>query len=147
MTKSASGAAPRAIAARALNTMLTQGRNLDSALAEAGLDSLGERDRSLASALAYGAVRNHLRNQRIIDQLVARPFKRKDSVIAALISVGMYALTESRRPDYAVVSATVAAAPELGRPQMKGVVNALLRRFLRERDELLANANQNDEAR
>jgi len=147
MTKSARGAAPRAIAARALDLMLSRGRNLDRALAEAGLDSLGARDRSLANALAYGAVRNQLRNQRIIDQLVARPFRRRDSVIAALISVGLFALTESRRPDYAIVSATVAAAPELGRPQMKGLVNALLRRFLRERDELLAHANQYDEAR
>ena len=96
------------VAARALDTMLSQGRNLDSSLAEAGLESLGERDRSLATALAYGAVRNHLRNKSIIDQLVARPFRRRDSVIVALISVGFYALTESRRPDYAIVSATVA---------------------------------------
>jgi len=147
MTKSASGAAARAVAARALDTVLNQGRNLDSALAVAGLDSLGERDRPLASALAYGAVRNHLRNQRIIEQLVARPFRRRDSVINSLISVGMFALTESRRPDYAIVSATVAAAAELGRPQLKGVVNALLRRYLRERDELLATANTNEEAR
>jgi 16S rRNA (cytosine967-C5)-methyltransferase len=146
MTKSASGAAPRVIAARALDTMLSQGRNLDGSLAEAGLESLGERDRSLATALAYGAVRTHLRNKSIIDQLVARPFRRRDSVIVALISVGFYALTESRRPDYAIVSATVAAAAELGRPQLKGVVNALLRRFLRERDELVQAANTNAEA-
>jgi len=147
MSKSASGAAPRVIAARALDAVLSHGRNLDSGLAEAGLDSLGERDRSLASALAYGAVRTHYRNQCIIDQLVARPFRRRDSVVNALISVGLFALTESRRPDYAIVSATVAAASELGRPQMKGVVNALLRRFLRERDDLIAIAEKNDEAR
>jgi 16S rRNA (cytosine967-C5)-methyltransferase len=147
MTKAASGAAPRAIAARALDLVLSRGRNLDSALAEAGLDSLSERDRPLASALAYGAARTHLRNQHIINQLAARPFRRRDSVIVALISVGLFALNESRRPDYAIVSATVAAAHELGRPQLKGVVNALLRRFLRERDELLVQANQSEEAR
>jgi 16S rRNA (cytosine967-C5)-methyltransferase len=146
MTNFSSGAAPRVIAARALDLVLSRGRNLDSALAEAGLDSLRERDRSLASALAYGATRTHLRNQHIINQLAARPFRRRDSVIVALISVGLFALTESRRPDYAIVSATVAAAPELGRAQMKGVVNALLRRFLRERDELLAQAAQSEEA-
>jgi len=147
MNNSSRGSAPRAVAARALDAVLSDGRNLDIALAEAGLDALDSRDRPLASALAYGAVRTHLRNACIIDQLVARPFRRRDSVIVALISVGLFALTESQRPDYAIVSATVAAAPELGRPQMTGVVNALLRRFLREREELLANANTNDEAR
>jgi len=126
--------------------VLTQGRNLDQALIEAGIEGLDDRDRSLAAALAYGAVRTHLRNQRIIELLVDRPFRSKDSVIVALISVGLFALTDSRRPDYAVVSATVAAAPKVGRAGLKGVVNALLRRFLRERDELLARAEEDTEA-
>jgi 16S rRNA (cytosine967-C5)-methyltransferase len=146
MTKSARGAAPRVVAAQALNTVLNQGRNLDSALADAGLEAMSGRDRPLARALAYGAARTHLRNACVIEQLVDRPFRRRDNVIVALISVGLFALTESRRPDYAVVSATVDAAVGLGRPQMKGVVNALLRRFLRERDALIARANANEEA-
>ena len=50
--------------------------------------------------------------------------------------MGLFALTESQRPDYAVVSATVSAVDELGRKHMRGLVNALLRRFLRERDAL-----------
>jgi 16S rRNA (cytosine967-C5)-methyltransferase len=147
MTIAATGAKPRAVAALALDAVLSRGNNLQDALAAAGLNELQPRDRSFATALAFGAVRTHLRNQYLVSLLADRPFRRRDSVILALLSVGLYALTESRRPDYATVSATVDAAAELGRRQMKGVVNALLRRFLRERDTLLARVNDDEEAR
>jgi 16S rRNA (cytosine967-C5)-methyltransferase len=143
MSDADSGALPRAVAARALDQVLTHGRNLDSALADSGLNSLSDRDRPLAGALAYGAVRTHLRNSYIIDALVDRSFRNRDSVVVALLSVGLFALLESRRPDYAVVSATVGAATKVGKPKMKGVVNAILRRFLRERDELMPKVEQN----
>ena len=67
MTDNAIGALPRAIAARALDAVLTGGRNLPDGLAAAGLNELPPRDRSLASALAFGATRTHLRNRYIID--------------------------------------------------------------------------------
>jgi 16S rRNA (cytosine967-C5)-methyltransferase len=146
MTRPRTGSMPRAVAALAVDAVISGGRNLDRALENAGIDTLDERDRPLASALAYGAVRNHLSNQRIIDSLTDRPFRKRDHIIVALISVGLYALTESRRPDYAVVSATVDAATRLKRPQLKGVVNALLRRFLREREALLTAAESSPES-
>ena len=87
MSDADSGALPRAVAARALDQVLTHGRNLDSALADSGLNSLSDRDRPLAGALAYGAVRTHLRNSYIIDALVDRSFRNRDSVVVALLSV------------------------------------------------------------
>jgi len=147
MSDTSSGAIPRAIAARAVDAVVAGGRNLDLALAEAGISSVGELDRALATALAYGTLRTHLRNQYLISVLANRPFKRRDSTVVALISVGLFALTESRRPDYAVVSATVSATAKLGKAPMKGVVNALLRRFLRERETLLADADKQLESR
>ena len=81
MMLAATGALPRVIAARALDEVLTGGRNLSDALAAAGLHELEARDRSFASALAFGATRTHLRNQYIISLLVERPFRRRDSVI------------------------------------------------------------------
>jgi 16S rRNA (cytosine967-C5)-methyltransferase len=146
MSQPDKGAAARAVAARALDGVIAQGRNLDDSLLAGGVDKLPTRDQPLARSLAYGAVRFHLRNARVIQALVDRPFRNRDSLIVALISVGLFALTKSRQPDYAVVSASVAAAAVLGKPRMKGVVNALLRRFLRERDELLAQADTHEDA-
>ena len=134
MKPSDSGAKSRAAAARIVNDVIHHGRSLDQVFS---LSSFDDRDQALIRALTYGTLRTYLRNKCLIDQLLAKPLKKKDSIIYALLSVGLFALTDSKRPDYAVVSATVSAADSLGRKHMRGMVNAVLRRFLRERDELL----------
>jgi 16S rRNA (cytosine967-C5)-methyltransferase len=144
---SASGAMPRAFAARAVDAVLKKGRTLDVVLAELNLEGLDPRDQALIRALTYGTLRTHLRNRKLIALLLAKPIRNKDSVIAALISVGLFALIESKRPDYAVVSATVDAVSKLERSSMRGLVNAVLRRFLRERDALLVAVSADTEAR
>ena len=147
MNSLGAGALPRALAARAVDAVLRQGRNLDAALAVEKISALVDRDRSLVHALAYGTLRTHLRNAALINLLLEKPLKKKDSVIDALISVGLFALLESTQPDYAVVSANVSAADELGRPALRGLVNAVLRRFLRERDALLERVSESIEVR
>ena len=147
MSSLGAGALPRALAARAVDAVLRQGRNLDAALAVEKISALVDRDRSLVHALAYGTLRTHLRNAALINLLLEKPLKKKDSVIDALISVGLFALLESTQPDYAVVSANVSAADELGRPALRGLVNAVLRRFLRERDALLERVSESIEVR
>ncbi len=147
MNSLGAGALPRALAARAVDAVLRQGRNLDAALAVEKIGALVDRDRSLVHALAYGTLRTHLRNAALINLLLKKPLKKKDSVIDALLSVGLFALLESTQPDYAVVSANVSAADELGRPALRGLVNAVLRRFLRERDALLERVSESIEVR
>ncbi len=147
MSSESSGAATRAMAARCVDYVLADGMSLDSAFAAADLHTLDERAQSFVKALAYGAVRTHFRNAALLELLLDKPIKAKDSVIYALLSVGLFALQESRRPDYAVVSATVSAVDKLGRKRMRGFINAILRRFLRERDSLLAQLDQDEQAR
>jgi 16S rRNA (cytosine967-C5)-methyltransferase len=52
-----------------------------------------------------------------------------------------------RMPEYAVVAACVDAARLLGQPRHAGMVNAVLRRFLRERAELLEHADREEVSR
>jgi len=96
--------------------------------------------------LASVLVRTCLRNEALLALLIDKPIRAKDSVIEALLAVGLFALLESHRPDYAVVSATVSACKKLGRPGLRGLVNGVLRRFLRERDELLQKIAADPEA-
>lgn len=138
------GAQSRALAARAVDAVISDGHTLDDALAEFIPESLEARDAALVRALAYGTLRTHLRNRALLAALLSKPLKRKDSIVEALLSVGLFALTESQRPDYAVVSATVSAADSLGRKHMRGLINAILRRFLRERDELLTGISETE---
>ena len=108
--------------------------SLESALQQS--ESPSGRDASLLRALCFGALRWHHRLQWQADQLLTRPLKRRDAELAALIRVGLYQLQWLRIPDHAAVAATVGAAESLGKASAKGLVNAVLRRFLREDEEL-----------
>ena len=54
----------------------------------------------------------------------------------ALVAVALYQLDHTRAPPFAVVDHAVDAAATLARPAAKALVNALLRRYLREREAL-----------
>jgi 16S rRNA (cytosine967-C5)-methyltransferase len=137
MSKPANGADTRALAARAVDAVISHGTSLDKVFSGTDFEALTDRDQSLVRALVYGTVRTQLRNAALLKLLTEKPLKKKDSIIGALISVGLFALQDSPQPDYAVVSATVSATEKLRRPRLRGMVNAVLRRFLREQDELM----------
>jgi 16S rRNA (cytosine967-C5)-methyltransferase len=150
MTKnpqSGEGAATRAAAARAVDCVLRQGMTLDRAFELVLSYARTERDASQLKAFAFGALRWHVVHQLIIGELLDRPLRPRDSILEALLSVALYQLLRSRQPAYAVVSSTVAAARELQRPGAAGMINATLRRFLRERDEILDRVKVSDEGR
>ncbi len=129
------GGEPRAAAGRAVAAVARRGRSLDDALGRAAAALVGA-DRSLAAQLAYGTLRAWPRLDRWVDLLLARPLPERDMDVHDLLAVGLYQLEDTRVPDHAAVAATVEAVRLLGRHQYAGVVNACLRRWLRERDAL-----------
>jgi 16S rRNA (cytosine967-C5)-methyltransferase len=141
------GSRCRAEAARVLVAVAYQGKSLSAVLpdSQSRLDS--DRDRSLLAALCYGAIRWFPRLDLILQAMLERPMKTADNDIRTLLVVGLYQLEYSRIPAHAAVSATVGATRQLGKPWAKGLANALLRRFQRERDELLARATADEAAR
>jgi 16S rRNA (cytosine967-C5)-methyltransferase len=132
-----SGAEPRAAAGRAVAAVTRRGRSLDDAFA-AVLAGLAPPDRALAARLTYGTLRLYPRLDRWAALLLARPIPARDSEVHALLALGLYQLEETRVPPHAAVAATVEAVRALGRAQYAGLVNACLRRWLRERDALKA---------
>ena len=138
------GARVRAAAAEAVDAVVTRGRSLDDALAD-GTSRVAPEDRPTMRMLAFGALRHHWRLRAWIGRLVSRPLKRRDSVVGALLAVGLYQLCDTRIPDHAAVSLTVDATRALRRPKLAGLVNACLRRFRRE--NLAAQAADDDESR
>ena len=143
MSDSRRGAKLRAIAARTVDAVAAAGRSLDRALADAE-DAIAVDDRPLLRLLCYGALRHHWSLQTAIDQLLDRPLKARDSSINALLAVGLYQLGRTRIPDHAVVSQTVDAARFLRRPKLVPLVNAILRKALR--DRILDVRPSNEEA-
>lgn len=129
------GAETRACAARAVHAVLTQGRSLTDSLARFTTGG-AERDRALVQELSFGTLRILPRLAALAQRLVHRPLAPNDKDIEALILIGLYQLAETRVPDHAAVAATVSAARALGKPHTAGLVNAVLRRYLRERAAL-----------
>jgi len=140
------GAAARAAAARAVSAVCHHGRSLTDALAEARLPD-DPRDAALLRELAFGTLRLLPRLQALGAILLRHPPKPADRVLEALLYVGLYQLMATRIPAHAAVSATVAATRPLERPWASGLINASLRRFMRERDGLLARADTDPAAR
>ena len=140
MTKRAQGKLPqgvrvRAAAARALYAVRTDGRALTAVLSTvSGLED--PRDEALVQEISYGALRRLSRLEAFCELLLRQPFNAADRDVEALVLIGLYQLDAMRIPPHAVVSSTVDATRALGKPRTAGLVNAVLRRFLREHQVL-----------
>ncbi|MDX1507224.1 MAG: 16S rRNA (cytosine(967)-C(5))-methyltransferase RsmB, partial [Woeseiaceae bacterium] len=143
MSASRTAARVRATAAQVVDAVVSGGRSLDASLRERE-QNVAEADRALLRNLCFGSVRHHWRLAAWTSQLVDRPLKKKDSVVTALLHVGLYQLSGTRIPDHAVVSQTVEAARLLRRPKLAPLVNAVLRRFIR--DDMAARPPATPEA-
>lgn len=120
----------RLLAAEVINDV-TDGRSLDQVLPPTLETLYDSRDRAFVQALCYGVCRNYTRLDVLASMLLEKPMKAKDSDVHALILVGLYQLTEMRVPAHAAVAETVEAAKALKKVWARGLVNAVLRAYLR----------------
>jgi len=125
----------RAAAARVLARVIRHGTSLDSALPDA-LQKVALDDRALVSELCYGTLRWQPRLAALSVKLLHRPPRAKDSDVGALLLIGLYQLQHTRIPVHAAVAETVAGAGALGKRWAAAMLNAALRRYLRERETL-----------
>ena len=131
MSVNRNAARVRATAAEVVDAVVTGGRSLDASIRQHD-EKVAEGDRALFRNLCFGSIRHHWQLAEWASRLVDRPLKKRDSVITALLHVGLFQLSGTRIPDHAVVSQTVEAARLLRRPKLAPLLNAVLRRFIRE---------------
>lgn len=124
----------RAAAADVIGQVLG-GLSLNQAL-PARLAEVAERDRGLLQQLCYGTLRHGPRLQALLAQLLEKPLRDKDRDLQGLLLCGLYQLDNTRVPDHAAVAATVGATRAMKKHWAKGLTNAVLRRYLRERETL-----------
>ena len=130
------GAAVRAEVAKALGRVVFDGISLRVALAQSTPKFADPRDRALLSASLFEAARWWLRLDAALAELLEKPLPPKARDVRALLVLGLAQIDVLDMPDYAVVASCVDAARELGHANYAGLVNALLRRFGRERTAL-----------
>ncbi len=132
------------LAARAVQQVL-RGSTLPVALAGVGDTTLPPAVRGFVHELAYGTLRHWGTLQALFRMLSTRP--AGDPLLPPLVAVALYQLLHTRQPPFAVVDQAVQAAAVAVYPAVKSFVNALLRRFLREKDALLARLADDPAAR
>ena len=96
--------------------------------------TLSDADRGLLTALVYGVLEKKLTLDYIIDTLSDRSADKLDPDVRILLRMGLYQLRfMDRIPAHAALNETVALAPKRAR----GFVNALLRRYTRESENIV----------
>jgi 16S rRNA (cytosine967-C5)-methyltransferase len=128
-------ASARSLAAYAVARILREGVTLDAALQDA-LAAANPKLAPSVRSLSYGAVRGYYRHEAILGRLLSTPVKSLDCLVRALLSVALYELEDERTPEYAVVDAAVQTAKATDAVRASGLINAVLRRYLRERQSL-----------
>lgn len=129
------------IAAYAVNQVLS-GRNLTLALpaALAIFPNATPQQRGAAQDLSYGTLRFYGEIDAYLVQLLEKPLT--DDRINSMLLVAIYQLLHDKADAFTVVNQAVRAVSELKKPApkswAKGLVNAILRNFLRQKYQLVA---------
>lgn len=123
------------IAAIAVSNVLA-GRNLTLALPEAlsSYSSATLQQRGAAADLSYGTLRFYGEVNAYLTQLLEKPLSNQH--ITALLLVAIYQLLHDKADDFTVVNQAVKAASYAKPKWAKGLVNGVLRNFLRQKDAL-----------
>ena len=125
----------RAAAAEVIASVL-RGKSLSALLPEYS-DRVAEKDRALLKEMCFGTMRWYPQIAILLKQLLAKPLREKDLEVQGLLACGLYQLMHMRIAEHAILNETVSATTKLKRRWAKGLVNAVLRNFQRQRQELL----------
>jgi 16S rRNA (cytosine967-C5)-methyltransferase len=139
MTDSSQRSAPLAealLGAAQLIAAVLGGRNFDVALAASTLTGV---TRAAAMDIGYTALRAFGRGDFLLGLLIEKPLK--DAVLRGLLLAALARLEVRPEEAHTTVDQAVTAAAQLARGRFKGLVNGVLRSFLRRREELLALAD------
>ncbi|MDE7226191.1 MAG: 16S rRNA (cytosine(967)-C(5))-methyltransferase RsmB, partial [Ruminococcus sp.] len=138
---------PRYLAAQLLDKTFTSGSysniQLNSGLEKSDLDFQGKK---LCTALYYGVIRRRITIDYILKQYCSRPLEKMDSIIVTILRCGIYQiLYMDGIPDNASVNESVSLAKQFRKTSASGMINAVLRNFIRNGKKFVCSLNGVDE--
>ena len=131
------------MAAQAVEQVIEQGQSLSNILPPLQ-QKVSDKDKALLQELCFGVLRVLPQLDWLINKLMSRPMTGKQRTVHYLIMVGFYQLLHTRIPAHAALAETVEGAVVIKRPQLKGLINGVLRQFQRQQEELLAEFAQSE---
>lgn len=106
------------------------------------LDNLDDqRDRGLANEIVNGVLRWRWQLAFILSQLLSKPLKAKDIDVQLILQMALYEIIECRTPDYAIINEAVELVRKSKKKWAASLVNAVLRNFTRNKEQILASVN------
>ena len=138
---------PRAVAAKILQQIIFDGRSLSSLIPQQLACIDDSKDKALAQAIVFGVMRWFETLDFITVGLLKSPLKEKDKDILVLMLMGIYQLRDMRVPEYAAISETVKLVPKKKRIWAKGLINAVLRQYQRNKKAIEETVTNDPEAR
>ena len=112
------------------------GQNLTSALEKTFQKhkDITPQQRAVAQDLSYGTLRFYGRANALLEQLLQKPLQ--DRRIHDLLLIALYQLNYDKAAQHTIVDQAVKAASLVKKPWVKGLVNAVLRNFIRHKNDL-----------
>lgn len=133
-------------AAKVVSKVVRGGRNLNEVLNESlrKQANLTAQERGALQDLCYGTLRYYGRLVFMMDNLLERPVQ--ESPLRCLLLVALYQLQYTKASQHAIVDQAVRATKSIN-GAASGLVNAVLRNFLRKQQALQEAADHSDESR
>jgi 16S rRNA (cytosine967-C5)-methyltransferase len=133
----------RLTALKLLRQVFVEGKSLGDA---ERVDVPGDaRDAAYARHLAYGVLRWYSALDWLAARMLQKPLKARDRDIQWLLAIGLFQLWKDDTPRHAAVHETAECARSIGKAWAVGLINAVLRRFVREQDALLEQLETTDQ--
>lgn len=125
----------RVACARVVAAVLRGESSLNSLIPQYS-DNIAPRDINLFQELCYGTLRHAPALETILNILMDKPIKPKEAEVSALLMTALYQIREMRVPSHAAVNEAVGALKTLKKAWAKGLVNGVLRNYLRNRETI-----------
>jgi len=122
----------RNAALKVLLAVLKEGQSLSSL--NHLTENLEPRDAGFARLLSFGVLRYYYQLVVLLKPLLKKKLKAKDLDIQLTMLLAIYQLLHTRVPDYAVVDAAVTQVRKSRKKWAGGMVNAVLRNFIRQQE-------------
>lgn len=124
---------PRYLAVKLLNKTFASGSYSNIQLSHGLSESdMTDRDKKLCSVIYYGVIERRITLDHIIGGLSSRPVSKLDNTVLNILRSGIYQLLYMESvPDNAAVNESVSLAKKFGKTSASGMVNAILRNFIR----------------
>lgn len=128
-------------------TEVLSGRNLSEALTATWRNSpdISPQQRGAIQDICYGTLRQLGQLEQVLALLLRSPLH--EPALRSLLLTTLYQLEYSRAAPYSIVDHAVKVAAHTGSGNGKGLVNGVLRNFLRNKEELITKAGKNDAGR